>query len=83
MSSVNEVSSDSDCSTRSTRGATKVPEPRRCTSCPACTSSCTALRTVTRLSPVSCAISRSDGRLSPGRSAPGSIAAAMRRLSCR
>ena len=34
MSSVNEVSSDSDCSTRSTRGATKVPEPCRCTRMP-------------------------------------------------
>ena len=34
MSSENEVSSDSACSTRSTRGATKVPEPRRCTSWP-------------------------------------------------
>ena len=32
MSSEKEVSSDSACSTRSTRGATKVPEPRRCTS---------------------------------------------------
>ena len=36
MSSENEVSSDSACSTLSTRGATKVPEPRRCTSRPAC-----------------------------------------------
>ena len=34
MSSVKEVSSDSDCSTRSTRGATKVPEPCRCTRMP-------------------------------------------------
>ena len=53
MSSVKEVSSDSDCSTRSTRGATKVPEPCRCTSRRASTSACTALRTVTRLRPVS------------------------------
>ena len=48
MSSVKEVSRDSDCSTRSTRGATKVPEPWRCTSMPPLTRSCTALRTVTR-----------------------------------
>ena len=31
MSSVKEVSRDSGCSTRLTRGATKVPEPCRCT----------------------------------------------------
>ena len=75
MSSEKEVSSDSACSTRSTRGATKVPEPRRCTSRPDCTSACTALRTVTRLSPVRLAISRSGGRLCPGSRAPASIAA--------
>ena len=78
MSSVKEVSSDSDCSTRSTRGATKVPEPCRCTSRPALTSACTALRTVTRLRPVSAAISRSDGRLSPGPRRRTSIASPMR-----
>ena len=69
------MSSDSACSTRSTRGATKVPDPRRCTSWPDRTSACTALRTVTRLRPVSAAISRSGGRPSPGVSAPASIAA--------
>ena len=83
MSSENEVSSDSACSTLSTRGATNVPDPRRRTSWPPSTSASTARRTVTRLSPVSCASSRSDGRLSPGLSAPPSIAAAMRRPSCR
>ena len=83
MSSENEVKSDSACSTFSTRGATKVPEPRRCTRWRACTSAPTARRTVTRLRPVICAISRSDGRLSPGLSVPDSIAAAIRRVSWR
>ena len=83
MSSENEVSSDSACSTFSTRGATKVPEPRRCTSRPASTSVWTALRTVTRLRPVSAASSRSGGRLSPGLSAPDAIASPMVRVSRR
>jgi hypothetical protein len=83
MSSENEVSRLSDCSTRSTRGATNVPEPRRCTSAPLSTSAATALRTVTRLSPLNCARSRSGGSASPAASAPLSIAAAICRPNCR
>ena len=66
MSSVKEVSRDSDCSTRSMRGATKVPEPWRCTSMPPRTRSCTALRTVTRDTSALAAMSRSEGSASPG-----------------
>ncbi len=83
MSSENEVSALSDCSTRSTRGATNVPEPRRCTSAPEATSAATALRTVTRLNPVSAASSRSGGKASPGASPPLAIASAIRRPSRR
>ena len=83
MSSVKEVSSDSDCSTRSTRGATKVPEPCRCTRMPPRTRSCTALRTVTRDTSALTAMSRSDGSASPGPMTPRRTASSIDFFSCR
>ena len=83
MSSVKLVSKLSACSSRSTRCATKVPDPRFCTNWPVPTKPSTALRTVTRLRPVIAAMSRSGGRLSPGRNRPVATASAIRRCNCR
>ena len=66
MSSLKLVRRESGCSRRAALSCTKVPEPRRCTSTPSCTSSVKALRTVTRLTPSCSAASRSLGMASPG-----------------